>query len=68
MEIVETTGRKSLTVNTWHKAEASQGASNCAAAQLTPTGAVLLGDTQNPDLTQLGFSADAWASLVRTAA
>ena len=29
MEIVETQGRKSLTVGVWHKPEPSQGASNC---------------------------------------
>lgn len=68
MKIVETSGRKSLTVGVWHKAELSQGASNCAAAQLTPGGTVLMGDTQNPAADRLGFGVGAWAALVATAA
>lgn len=67
MQIVETQGRTSLTAGAWHKAEASQGASNCAAAQLTHAGTVLMGDTQNP-LNLLGFGAGAWTALVATAA
>lgn len=68
MEIVETKGRKSLTLGVWHKPEPSQGASNCTAAKLTRTGAVVMGDTQNPTLAQLGFTGGEWAALVKTAA
>ncbi|GAB3724182.1 DUF397 domain-containing protein [Nocardiopsis nanhaiensis] len=68
MQIVETQGRRSLTHGVWHKAEASQGATNCAAAQLQDSGAVVLGDTQNPDRVQLAFPRGAWAALVRTSA
>ena len=67
MQVVETQGRKSLFVGVWNKAEASQGATNCAAAQLTKDGAVLLGDTQNPNKV-ISLDLRAWTDLVRTAA
>ncbi|MFE9642179.1 DUF397 domain-containing protein [Nocardiopsis alba] len=68
MRIVETQGRKSLTTGVWHKAEASQGASNCAAAKLLTGGTVLMGDTQNPDQVRLTLPGSAWDALVRTLA
>lgn len=68
MEIVETQGRKSLTLGVWHKAEASQGASNCATAKLVDGGNMLMGDTQNPDQVRLALPGSAWDALVRTVA
>ena len=68
MHIVQTQGRKSLTAGVWHKAEASQGASNCAAAKLVDGGNVLMGDTQNPDQVRLTLPGSAWDVLVRTLA
>ncbi|WP_431887987.1 DUF397 domain-containing protein [Nocardiopsis alba] len=68
MKIVETQGRRSLTAGVWHKAEASQGATNCAAAKLITGGTVLMGDTQNPDQVRLTLPGSAWDALVRTLA
>ncbi|MFE1100279.1 DUF397 domain-containing protein [Nocardiopsis alba] len=68
MQIIYTQGRKSLTPGAWHKAEASQGATNCAAAKLLNSGNVLMGDTQNPDQVRLTLPGSAWDALVRTLA
>lgn len=68
MEIVETQGRKALTFGVWHKAEASQGVSNCATAKLVDGGNVLMGDTQNPDQVQLALPGSAWNTMLRTVA
>ncbi|MFC9937820.1 DUF397 domain-containing protein [Nocardiopsis alba] len=68
MQIIYTQGRKSLTAGVWHKAEASQGATNCAAAKLISGGNVLMGDTQNPDRVRLTLPGSAWDALVRTLA
>lgn len=65
MEIVHTSGRKSLPVGRAVKSQRSQGASNCLVARLQETGVVEIHDTKTLGQGHAEMAAGEWSAFVR---
>ena len=65
MEIVHTSGRKSLPVGRAVKSQRSQGASNCLVARLQETGVVEIHDTKTLGQGHNTVPTSEWSAFVR---